>query len=142
MVKSSKTTKKKSEIILTIRTDSPDAEVGLFSNLRQLDYEVWHADRNLSLTILGKIEELLKRNKKSFDELDGVVVFKGPGSFTGLRIGLTVGNTLAYGLRIPIVSSDAEAWIQDGIKCLQKGKNEKITTPEYGREARITKPRK
>ncbi len=142
MVKSLKATKKKSRIILTIRTDSPDAEVGLFSNLKQLDYEVWHADRNLSLTILGKIEELLKRNKKSFDELDGIVVFKGPGSFTGLRIGLTVGNTLAYGLRIPIVSSDAEAWIQDGIKRLQKGKNEKITIPKYGREARITKPRK
>lgn len=142
MGKSVKNLKNQSSLILTIRTDSPVAEVGLFNNLKQLDYEVWHADRNLSLTILGKIEELLKRNKESFNALDGIVVFKGPGSFTGLRIGLTVANTLAYGLRIPIISSDEEAWIQDGIKRLKKGENEKITTPEYGREARITKPRK
>lgn len=142
MSKTSADTKNKSKFVLTVRTDSPDAEVGLFDKLEQLDYEVWHADRELSLTILGKIEELLKRNKKSFKKIDGIVVFKGPGSFTGLRIGLTVANTLAYGLRIPIVSSDAKAWIQDGIKRLEKGENEKITIPQYGREARITKPRK
>lgn len=142
MAKSSKSTKKKPKIILTIRTDSPEAEVGLFNGQKQLDYEVWHADRNLSLTILGKIEEILKRNKYKFDDLNGVVAFKGPGSFTGLRIGMTVANTLAYGLRIPIVSSDAQAWIQDGIKRLEKNENEKIAIPEYGREARITKPRK
>lgn len=129
-------------LILTIRTDSPDAEVGLFDGQKQLDYEVWHADRNLSLTILGKIEKLLKKNKFKFDDLEGVVAFEGPGSFTGLRIGLTVANTLAYGLRIPVVSTDAEAWIQAGIKRLEKGENDKVALPEYGREARITKPRK
>lgn len=129
-------------LILTIRTDSPDAEVGIFDGQKQLDYEVWHADRNLSLTILGKIENLLEKNEFRFDDLKGVVGFKGPGSFTGLRIGLTVANTLAYGLRIPVVSSDAEAWIQDGIKRLNKGEDDKVALPEYGREARITKPRK
>ncbi len=130
------------KLILTIRTDKPDAEVGLFDGLNQLDYEVWHADRNLSVTILGKIENLLKENKFKFDDLKGVVGFKGPGSFTGLRIGLTVANTLAYGLRIPVVADDAQDWIQDGIKRLEKGENDKVALPEYGREARITKPRK
>ncbi len=130
------------KLILTIRTDKPDAEVGLFDGLKQLDYEVWHADRNLSVTILGKIEKLLKKNKFKFDDLEGVVGFKGPGSFTGLRIGLTVANTLAYGLRIPVVADDAQDWIQDGVKRLKKGENDKVALPEYGREARITKPRK
>lgn len=130
------------KLILTIRTDSPDAEVGIFDGQKQLDYEVWHADRNLSVTILGKIEKLLKKNKFKFDDLTGIVGFKGPGSFTGLRIGLTVANTLAYGLRIPVVSSDAQAWIQDGITRLEEGENDKVALPEYGREARITKPRK
>jgi len=130
------------KLILTIRTDNPDAEVGIFDGLKQLDYEVWHADRNLSVTILGKIEKLLEDNKFKFDDLTGVVAFKGPGSFTGLRIGITVANTLAYGLRIPVIADDAEAWIQDGIKRLEKGENDKVSLPEYGREARITKPRK
>ncbi len=130
------------KLILSIRTDKPDAEVGIFDGLKQLDYEVWHADRNLSVTILGKIEKLLEDNKFKFDDLEGIVGFKGPGSFTGLRIGLTVANTLAYGLRIPVIVDDAQDWIQDGIKRLKKGENDKVALPEYGREARITKPKK
>lgn len=129
-------------LILTIRTDKEDAEIGLFRGQQQLDYEVWPAGRELSLTILKKIKGLLKRNDLSFNQLEGVVGFKGPGSFTGLRIGLTVANTLAYGLRIPIVGSDAEAWIQDGAARLQSGQNEKIALPRYGREAHITQPKK
>lgn len=129
-------------LILSIRTDKPEAEVGLFDGLKQLDYDVWHADRELSVTILGKIESILQKNNYQFGDLNGVVGFKGPGSFTGLRIGLTVANTLAYGLRIPVVASDEEAWIQDGIKRLVSGENDKIGLPDYGREARITKPRK
>jgi len=130
------------KLILSIRTDKPDAEVGIFDGLKQLDYDVWHADRNLSVTILGKIEKLLEDNKFKFDDLEGIVGFKGPGSFTGLRIGLTVANTLAYGLRIPVIVDDAQDWIQDGIKRLKKGENDKVALPEYGREARITKPKK
>lgn len=129
-------------IILTIRTDKPQAEVGLFDDDKQLDYEVWAAHKELSLTILQRIKELLKRNDKSFDDLEGVVAFKGPGSFTGLRIGLTVANTLGYGLRIPVIGSEAEAWIQDGIERLAKGENEKIALPKYGRKPNVTKPRK
>ncbi|HEX9679573.1 MAG TPA: tRNA (adenosine(37)-N6)-threonylcarbamoyltransferase complex dimerization subunit type 1 TsaB [Candidatus Saccharimonadales bacterium] len=128
--------------ILTIRTDKPDAEIGLFESLEQTDYEVWRAHRELSLTILAKIDDLLKRNGLEFADIDGVVGFKGPGSFTGLRIGLTVANTLAYGLRIPVVGSDAEAWIQDGIRRLLAGENEQIALPHYGRRPNITKPRK
>ena len=128
--------------VLTIRTDKPEAEVGLFIDGKQKDYEVWEAHRELSLTILSKIEDLLKRNKRSFQDLNGIIGFRGPGSFTGLRIGLTVANTLAYGLRLPIVSSGKEKWIDHGLAQLKAGKNEKISLPEYGREARITKPRK
>lgn len=128
--------------ILTIRTDKPEAEIGLFEGQKQLDYEVWHAHRELSVTILQKITTLLERNDKNFQDLQGIVGFKGPGSFTGLRIGLTVANTLAYGLRIPVVGSDAEAWIQDGIAKLEDGKDEKIALPQYGREPNVTKPKK
>lgn len=130
------------KLYLSIRTDKPEAEIGLFDGQEQLDYEVWHADRELSTTILGKIEKILEKNNKKFDDLSGIVGFKGPGSFTGLRIGLTVANTLAYGLRIPVIASEEEAWIQAGIKNLEDGKDDKVTVPEYGREARITKPKK
>jgi tRNA threonylcarbamoyladenosine biosynthesis protein TsaB len=128
--------------ILTIRSDKPEAEIGLFDSEKQLDYEVWTADRELSLTILGKIKELLKKNNIDFSDLQGIIGYKGPGSFTGLRIGLTVANTLAYGLKVPIVGSDAEAWIQDGVSRLNSGDDERIVQPGYGRAPNVTKPKK
>jgi tRNA threonylcarbamoyladenosine biosynthesis protein TsaB len=128
-------------IVLTIRTDKSEAELGLFYGTEQRDYLTWPAERELSLTILDKITELLKRNDLSFQQLEGVVGFAGPGSFTGLRIGLTVANTLAYGLRVPIVGSTAEDWIQDGIARLQNGENVKIALPKYDREPNISRPK-
>lgn len=128
--------------ILTIRTDKPEAELGLYDGQNQIDYEVWQADRDLSLTILSKIKELLAKNKLEFQNLEGIVGFKGPGSFTGLRIGLTVANTLAYGLKVPVVGSDTEQWLEDGIGRLLSGDNEKVVLPGYGREPHITKPKK
>lgn len=128
--------------ILTIRTDKPEAELGLYDGQNQIDYEVWQADRDLSLTILSKIKELMTKNQLEFQSLEGIVGFKGPGSFTGLRIGLTVANTLAYGLKIPVVGSDTEQWLEDGIERLLSGENEKVVLPGYGREPHITKPKK
>ena len=129
-------------LILTIRTDKPEAEVGLFENDTVFKYIKWQAHRELSLTIHKKILEVLKSQKKDWQDLEGIVCYKGPGSFTGLRIGLTVGNTLASGLNIPIISTTGEDWAKKGINKISEGQNEKIALPKYGAPVHITKPRK
>lgn len=129
-------------IILTIKTDNPEAELGLYDGNSQLAYETWQAHRELAETIHKKIAEVLKRAGKDWDDIGGIVCFAGPGSFTGLRIGLSVGNALGYGLSVPIVSQKTEAWIKDGIKRLLAGKADPLALPEYGAEAHITTPRK
>lgn len=129
-------------LILTIRTDKPESEIGLFENDKKLAYEKWQAHRQLSMTIHKKIETILKSQQKSWNDIQAVVCFKGPGSFTGLRIGITVGNSLAENLQIPIISTQGEDWIAKGLKQLKVGKNEKIVLPEYGGTAHITTPRK
>lgn len=129
-------------LILTIRTDKPEAEIGLFKDQNQLTNEVWQAHRQLAETIHQKINQLLTVQGSTLYNLEGVVCFKGPGSFTGLRIGLTVGNALAYGLQVPIVSAQGENWVQSGISRLHKGENEEISLPEYGSPANITLPKK
>lgn len=128
-------------IILTIRTDKPEAEIGVFKDARQLAYETWHAHRALAETLHGKIRDLLKAQKLELKDVAGIVCYKGPGSFTGLRIGLTVADTLSYSLEIPIVGSTGGDWIQTGISGFGAGENEKFALPEYGAEVHITLPK-
>ena len=129
-------------IVLTIKTDNPMAELGLYDDDKQLEYESWQAHRELAETIHIKIAEVLKRKHKDWQDLEGIVCFAGPGSFTGLRIGLSVGNALAYGLSVPIVSQKGDAWLKDGVARLTKGESDPLALPEYGAEAHITTPRK
>lgn len=129
-------------IILTIRTDKPEAEVGLYDDAAQLAYEVWTAHRQLAETIHGTIEALLKKQGKTWADIGGVVCYQGPGSFTGLRIGLTVGNALAYSLGIPVVATRDPQWLETGVQRLDAGDNDHEALPFYGAEAHITPPKK
>jgi tRNA threonylcarbamoyladenosine biosynthesis protein TsaB len=52
------------------------------------------------------INEVLKVAKKSMKDVDAVAVSKGPGSFTGLRIGVSSVKGLCYALNIPLISVD------------------------------------
>ena len=50
------------------------------------------------------IEELLQNGNKTFQDLDAISVSIGPGSYTGLRIGLAVAKGLCFGLKIPLIT--------------------------------------
>jgi tRNA threonylcarbamoyladenosine biosynthesis protein TsaB len=130
--------------ILTIRTDKPEAEVGVYNGEgRQLSYHVWLAHRQLSATLLSVIRDELHRHGGTFDDIGKVLVFRGPGSFTGLRIGITVANTLAHGLQAPIVGvANEQEWLERGLKRLKQGENDQLVLPEYGAEAHITQQKK
>lgn len=129
-------------LILTIRTDKPEAEIGLYNNEGRLAYETWQAHRQLAETIHAKIEGLLKSQGKDWHDIEGVVCFQGPGSFTGLRIGLTVGNALAYSLNVPIVAAKGDKWIEHGITRLQNGEADELALPDYGAPPHITQQKK
>lgn len=129
-------------IILTIRTDSPKAEIGLFDDSKKLAYKTWQAHRQLAETIHTQIKQLLDDQKMQWQDINAIICYKGPGSFTGLRIGLSVGNALAYSLNLPIASTMDESWIQIGTELLKSGKNQKLALPEYGAPANITTPKK
>lgn len=102
----------------------------------------WEAGRELAKGLLAYIQSQLEGQGKSWEDLTGLGVFKGPGSFTGLRIGITVLNTVSYAQEIPIVGEVGEDWQAKAMKRLLSGESDKVVLPEYGGEANITQPRK
>lgn len=131
-------------LTLTIRTDKPEAEIGLYQNGMQLQYVTWQAHRQLAETIHIRIHDMLKVQNKSLKDIEAIVCFQGPGSFTGLRIGLTVANTLAYSLQIPIVAQldiPPAGWIEGALHRLKDGESDVVAMPEYGAAVNITLPK-
>jgi tRNA threonylcarbamoyladenosine biosynthesis protein TsaB len=134
-------------MILILKTGTEDNLLELRDSDGEIKFsEIWPASKLLSEELPGKIEDALKSLNLSFWDVSGIVVFKGPGSFTGLRIGITVVNTIADQVGVPIVGESGEGssedWIERGLKRLKLSQNDKIILPEYGGEANITQPRK
>lgn len=131
-------------IILTIKTDNPQAEVGLFNNAQQIAHKSWQAHRQLAETLHLVIKDLTLGTNNGLDlnKLEGIVVFVGPGSFTGLRIGVSVANALSYGLGVPIVGGSGAEWCLDGVKRLLSGHYDGIVVPQYGSLPNTTQPKK
>lgn len=130
-------------MILGLKADSPVAEFYLCDSAGvRIAEEHWQADRTLAKNLLSRVEAFLASQGSTVKEISGLVVYKGPGSFTGLRIGLCVANTWAYANHIPIVGETGEAWLVDGLKALKNGRDDKGVLPLYASEPRITQPKK
>jgi tRNA threonylcarbamoyladenosine biosynthesis protein TsaB len=71
--------------------------------------------KNHSVRLMPAINQLMKETEMKTEALDRIAVAKGPGSYTGIRIGLTTAKTLAWALEIPIVGiSSLEALAYQG----------------------------
>lgn len=102
----------------------------------------WEAGRSLARDMLAFLRDRLGDQKKTMHDITAIGVMRGPGSYTGLRIGLTVLNTLASSLQVPIVGTTANDWREDCLRRLNNLENDHIVMPEYGGDAHVTMPRK
>ena len=128
-------------MILLIDTSCSICRFSFIDDNESLDYE-WQADRNLAKDLLKKLHEEMQKIGKNWSDISAIGVMRGPGSFTGLRIGITVSNTIADSEKIPIVGSTGDGWRSDALSKIQSGKDEKIVLPYYGQEPHITISRK
>ena len=128
-------------MILFLDTSTGNSRIWLGENSFEKEL-----NRNMARDILKFLEDSLENIGKDYKDLEGIGFFAGPGSFTGLRIGASVANTLADGLNIPIVAikkeDENDDWRQKAFEKLKNNENDKIALPFYGRDANITKPRK
>lgn len=83
---------------------------------------------DLAEQLLEYIHDRLADNHFTWQDITEITFMSGPGSFTGLRIGASIVNTLAHELQIPLFD--------------HHGKKHKIIIPEYGKPANISAPRK
>lgn len=61
-----------------------------------------NSKKGSSQMLLTSIDKLLSQNKKNINDISEIIVATGPGSFTGLRVGVAVANTLGFALHIPV----------------------------------------
>ena len=114
----------------------------MYENGQKLVHETWQAHRQLAETLHTKLQTVLIISGKEFTDIEGIVVYAGPGSFTGLRIGFSVANTLAYSMDVPIIAASSSDWIEEGTSLLRKGKGSKMALPQYGMPAHVTESKK
>lgn len=91
-------------LILCIETGTDICSVGIARDGELLSLRESDEGRDHARKVGVFVDELLRETGVSPDELDAVAVGKGPGSYTGLRIGVSFAKGLCYGLRIPLVA--------------------------------------
>lgn len=90
--------------ILFIETATPVCSVALAKNKKLLGVKESSKKNSHSEIVTVFIDELLKENSVDFKDLDVIAVSKGPGSYTGLRIGVSTAKGMCYALDIPLIS--------------------------------------
>ena len=91
-------------LILSIETATPVCSVALAKDHEVIALKESTKKNSHSEIVTVFIEELLRENHFAFSGLDAVAVSKGPGSYTGLRIGVSTAKGLCYALDIPLLS--------------------------------------
>jgi len=90
--------------MITLILDTADKKqisVGLNIN-GQEDIQTKQITSNKTQIILPMIDEVLKKHEVKLENISEIQVNVGPGSFTGLRVGIAIANGLSFALKIPI----------------------------------------
>ncbi len=94
--------------------------------------------------VLAVVDLTLRQAKKTINDVQKIVVVRGPGSFTSVRTGLIIANTLGVLLKIPVGGIVTKHQLSDSDvlrQALTVGAREKIVRPWYGKSPNITRPK-
>jgi len=92
-------------LILHIETATDICSVAISNRERQLSLVESNQERSHATLLNTFIRQSLAEAGKEFKDLDAISISKGPGSYTGLRIGVSTAKGLAYALEIPLLAS-------------------------------------
>lgn len=90
-------------MLLAIDTSTDTASLALVRDDQVLAELTWCCGQNHSVELLPQLVHLLNQAKLDLQSINGIIVAKGPGSFNGLRVGVSTAKGLAFSLGIPII---------------------------------------
>jgi len=108
--------------------------------------KAWLGNQDQSTELLPKIDDLIRGMGLEYSDLDGVAVVSGPGSYTGVRIGVSVANALGLAISLPVRGIDGlwaqaymvkdEAASVGAIVSLMSAGNNRVYCRRYDKELR------
>ena len=140
-------------LMLALESSAKAASAALFEDEKMLALSIETCGLTHSRTLLPMAEDLLRSTDRQVSDLGLVAVSHGPGSFTGLRIGMAEAKGLCWALQIPAVgvsTLEAMAWggpVLDGqmLCCVMDARRGQVYnalfTVEQGRPVRLTPDR-
>ena len=91
-------------LILCIETATPVCSVALTKDEAVIGFKETQIKNSHAEVVTVFIDDLLRKHSIGYADLDAVAVSKGPGSYTGLRIGVSTAKGLCYALNIPMIA--------------------------------------
>lgn len=105
-------------IVLALETATSHQSVAVFNDQQLLAYLECESERPLTPQLIPTIDRLLSSVSLGVDDLEGLAVSMGPGTFTGLRVGLATMTAFRLALNIPLVgvsTLEGLVWSQPGL---------------------------
>jgi len=88
--------------------------VGLAKDDILVDHSMRIAKRDHAKYMVDRVEQMIKRNRITLDDIDQIVVGVGPGSYTGIRIAVMVAKMLGYTKHIPVFTISSLYFMTSG----------------------------
>ncbi|MBN2273756.1 MAG: tRNA (adenosine(37)-N6)-threonylcarbamoyltransferase complex dimerization subunit type 1 TsaB [Bacteroidales bacterium] len=108
-------------LILNIETATPVCSVSLAENDHVISLRESSAEKSHAENLIVFIDEILNEQQLTVSGLDAIAVGKGPGSYTGLRIGVSTAKGLAYGAKIPLLAvSTLETMVEHALMTIDR----------------------
>lgn len=102
-------------LILNIETSTAVCSVAISKNADILYSKESIEDKSHASSLAVFIDEGMKKCKLSFNDLNAVAISKGPGSYTGLRIGVSTAKGICYGANKPLIAINTLKIMASGV---------------------------
>jgi tRNA threonylcarbamoyladenosine biosynthesis protein TsaB len=91
-------------LLLSLETSTSVCSAALHDAERLVAFAELHREQSHAAKLAVLIDHVLKMADRGMPDINGIVVSSGPGSYTGLRIGVSTAKGLAYALSVPLIS--------------------------------------